>query len=432
METHTPRFPPTHLEKTIENNGLSQTYDLCVFIGRFQPFHRAHQGVVEAGLRQAGRILVLVGSANEPRSLRNPFTAQERMEMIQDAFSRDPRVAVAALEDSTYDTAEWVERTYATVATAWETIRRTDPTAPAQPRVALIGHAKDATSFYLDLFPLWGEIRVPPHTELAATSLRAELFGSYALTCDLLQDFFPQEQITAHADDSARRVLRQIANTTSPAFLTAYTDKAREQAQAFLATTDAQAKLPTAVIATLERFLHSEAYQTLAFEQAFVFKGKYAWRLAPYEPIFMTADAVVFRGDQVLMVKRGNYPGKGLWALPGGFLEPNETLETAALRELEEETSLNLTADQLKQAMFGRELIDAPFRSSRGRTVTMAHFFQLDAQSNAETKEGGQEGDEETQAIAWRDRKTLRRDEVFEDHFSIIAKAERCLAHIKN
>ena len=432
MENHTSPETNGGLEKSSENNGLSQAYDLCVFIGRFQPFHRAHQGVVEAGLRQAGRVLVLVGSANEPRTLRNPFTAEERMGMIQGAFSGDPRVAVAALEDSTYDTAEWVERTYATVEAAWDTIRRNDPLAPTKPRVALIGHAKDATSFYLDLFPRWGEIRVAPHTELAATALRAELFGSYGLTSELLQAFFPQERITAHADDSVRKVLRQIANTTSPAFLAAYTDRAREHALAFLGTSQAQSQLPSAVISRLVDFLGTSAYETLAFEQAFVFKGKYAWRLAPYEPIFMTADAVLFRGNQVLMVKRGNYPGKGLWALPGGFLEPNETLEAAALRELEEETSLNVTAAQLKAALFGSELIDAPFRSSRGRTVTMAFFFSLDEQTSAETKEGGLEGDEETQDIAWRDVETLRRDEVFEDHYNIIAKAKRCLANTQN
>ena len=102
------------------------------------------------------------------------------------------------------------------------------------------------------------------------------------------------------------------------------------------------------------------------------------------------------------------------------------------MRELEEETSLNVTAKQLKAAMFGSELVDAPFRSSRGRTVTMAFFFALDDQASAETKEGGLEGDEETQDIAWRDVETLRRDEVFEDHYNIIAKAKRCLANTQN
>lgn len=405
-------------------------FDLCVFIGRFQPFHVAHQAVVSQALACAHRALVLVGSANEPRTLRNPFTAEERMGMIRYAMSQDERLWLAPLEDSTYDVDEWVERTRATVDQVWAQIRAQDPSAPVKPRVAIIGHIKDATSFYLKLFPQWFFVGVPQHEQLAATTLRADLLGSPTLARELIETQFPHEAVTAHADEkNVTLVLRRIANTTSMDFLNSYTAGARTAAKEFLRSHEAHARLPASVIEALMRFVDTEDYQTLAYEQAFVFKFHYAWRLVPYAPIFMTADAVVFRGNQVLMVKRGNYPGKGLWALPGGFLEQDETLETAAVRELAEETSLNTTEEQLHQALFGRDLFDAPFRSSRGRTVTMAHYFLLDASANGQTKEGGLEGDEETQAIAWRDIDTLRRDEVFEDHYSIIAKAKRCLAN---
>ena len=70
-------------------------------------------------------------------------------------------------------------------------------------------------------------------------------------------------------------------------------------------------------------------------------KGVYTydyWRPA------VTADIVVFSFDgtnlNVLLIKRGNEPYKGQWAFPGGFLEPDETLEEAARRELKEETGL--------------------------------------------------------------------------------------------
>ena len=70
-------------------------------------------------------------------------------------------------------------------------------------------------------------------------------------------------------------------------------------------------------------------------------KGVYTydyWRPA------VTADIVVFSFDgtnlNVLLIKRGNEPYKGQWAFPGGFLEPDETLEDAARRELKEETGL--------------------------------------------------------------------------------------------
>ena len=90
------------------------------------------------------------------------------------------------------------------------------------------------------------------------------------------------------------------------------------------------------------------------------------------QSIKITVDAVIFgydaaEGIGVLLIQRKNEPFKGKWALPGGFVEDDESLETAALRELEEETSLKLTTlDQVYT--FG-----APRRDPRGRTVSVAY-----------------------------------------------------------
>lgn len=52
------------------------------------------------------------------------------------------------------------------------------------------------------------------------------------------------------------------------------------------------------------------------------------------------AAAIVFRGAEVLLVRRGRPPLRGSWSLPGGRIEPGEPAERAALRELHEETGL--------------------------------------------------------------------------------------------
>lgn len=75
----------------------------------------------------------------------------------------------------------------------------------------------------------------------------------------------------------------------------------------------------------------------------------------------------VFPHRKVLLIRRKNPPFKDLWALPGGFLEMDETLEESALRELHEET--NISDVQLTQVgTFGH-----PNRDPRGRVITVAY-----------------------------------------------------------
>jgi 8-oxo-dGTP diphosphatase len=86
--------------------------------------------------------------------------------------------------------------------------------------------------------------------------------------------------------------------------------------------------------------------------------------------IFVTVDAVVFRkqsaANEILLIRRKNEPFEDSWALPGGFVDDGEDLEDAAIRELEEETSVKVSnAEQLKA--FGK-----PGRDPRHHTVSVA------------------------------------------------------------
>ena len=86
----------------------------------------------------------------------------------------------------------------------------------------------------------------------------------------------------------------------------------------------------------------------------------------------VTADAAVFAmvegRAELLLIQRGHEPYKDHWALPGGFVEIDEDLETAAARELAEETGLtNVPLEQLHA--FGK-----PGRDPRGRTITVVYF----------------------------------------------------------
>jgi 8-oxo-dGTP diphosphatase len=78
----------------------------------------------------------------------------------------------------------------------------------------------------------------------------------------------------------------------------------------------------------------------------------------------------------VLLVQRKNEPFKGQWALPGGFVNENESLERAATRELSEETGLGTNVRLEQLATFGD-----PGRDPRGHTVTVAYVTYLVAEA---------------------------------------------------
>jgi len=91
----------------------------------------------------------------------------------------------------------------------------------------------------------------------------------------------------------------------------------------------------------------------------------------------LSVDCIVFGYIEdklhVALIKRKNDPFKGYWALPGGFLEGDETIEQAAQRELQEET--NISNIYLEQ--FG--VFSKPDRDPRGRVITVALFALIPA-----------------------------------------------------
>lgn len=104
-------------------------------------------------------------------------------------------------------------------------------------------------------------------------------------------------------------------------------------------------------------------------------QGKYVY---DWPRPMVTVDALLFAvcggRKSVLLIRRGNEPFKGLWAVPGGFLEMDEELVDAAKRELFEETGI--TGVELKQMhTFG-----TVGRDPRGRMITVVYTATLERQ----------------------------------------------------
>jgi bifunctional NMN adenylyltransferase/nudix hydrolase len=344
-------------QQKISSSLKKKRYDFLVFIGRFQPFHLGHQSVVRTALQQADRVIILVGSSRQPRSLRNPWTFAERKQFVKASFTEDDsqRISIAPLLDA-YNDLNWVRLVQQTV----EGIVCQYPiTLGKNPHIGLIGHDKDHSSYYLSLFPQWKGVNVNSYQGLAATPMR---------------DFY-----------------------------------------------FAEAKVPEGLPATtatvLAENLVSDMYQHLSSEYRFTQGYKKSWETAPYPPTFVTVDAVVVQSGHILLVERKARPGKGLLALPGGFVDQNETLKNAVIRELREETRIKVPAPVLLGSISKQEVFDNPNRSLRGRTITHAYLFALKDDPRGLPKVKG--GDDAKHAF-WLPLSKIDPETLFEDHFHII------------
>ena len=101
-------------------------------------------------------------------------------------------------------------------------------------------------------------------------------------------------------------------------------------------------------------------------------KKKYCY---DYPRPAVTVDLIIISetdaSQKILLIERKNQPFKGMWALPGGFVDENEDLPDAAMRELKEETDID-NVSLIQIGAFGK-----PGRDPRGHTVAVAFMAQV-------------------------------------------------------
>lgn len=346
------------------------TIDFGVFIGRFQPLHIGHEHVIAHALERVKRLIVLVGSANVARDPRNPFTYAEREAMLRSAFRHEVaegRLIIAPLDDHLYSDTAWVtqvQRKVRAIVLDHGNNHGFQTHGISDFRVALTGYGKDASSFYLKLFPEWENLQIDSQ------------YGTFS------------------SSDVRSRYFQRIAEV--PASI-----------------------LSTGVTEFLRSFMLGETFRALLEEAEFLAAYPAQWGRGP----FVTADAVVVQSGHILLVERGRAPGKGLLALPGGFVNPEERIRDAAIRELREETSISDGKGQIPPAMLASfiedartRVFDAPNRSLRGRIITHAFLFRLPERR----KLFGVKGGDDAAHARWYRFGDLSPEMLFEDHWSII------------
>ncbi|MBP2161097.1 MULTISPECIES: NUDIX domain-containing protein [Asticcacaulis] len=179
---------------------------------------------------------------------------------------------------------------------------------------------------------------------------------------------------------------------------------------------------PAAVAGWLDGFRQTEEFAGMVEEARYVEDYKRAWAMAPYPVILVSVDTVIVHADprgmpHVLLIRRGGIPGRGNFAIPGGFIEPDEYLLNSALRELREETGLVLSDAEAMARLKGRHVFDDPERSSRGRVITHGFHFEFPAGPLP-----GVEGQDDAAEARWVPVADLAQyhGQFFEDHGAIL------------
>lgn len=341
---------------------MNKKYDYGIVIGRFQPFHLAHQSLIQHAVKLCEKVIVVLGSARSASDVKNPFTPAMREEIIRACFPK-ANLEFRAVRDYPYNDHVWTTEIQNNV----NEIVENDGDENA--KIAVVGFFKDRSSYYLNMFPQWSFEEYfssdKKFLSIHATSIREKYF----------------------ADDESWKddVPETVAN-----YLTAFKED------------------PT--------FQHLQK----EFEYLQKYKEDTKFVGVPFAPVFVTTDAVVVQSGHILVIRRGFQPGKGLLALPGGFIQPDLTLEDNAIKELKEETQIKVPAPVLRGSIKSSKEFDYPERSNRGRTITFAYYIELESSlKNGLPKVKG--GDDAKKAF-WLPLSALgeMEDQFFEDHLSII------------
>lgn len=307
-----------------------------IFIGRFQPVHQGHVHALGIAASQVDQLYILVGSANQCRSIRNPWTFKERTAMLrQKLFAAGiHNVEIIPLNDYRYSNTQWISDVRATA-------ERYEMGSPI-----LFGHMKEGND-YLTWFPDWKFKSVEAQYNINATQIRQEMFEY----CD------------------------------------------------------------------------PEMPESVRLDYAFYEKEKVTFADYPFPETlnFNCSDAILECQGHVLLIQRKFAPGKGAWALPGGFRNQRETFLDCAIRELQEETNVRVPEKVLRGSIVKSELFDDPSRSFGIPRNTMAVYMRVNPNPDGSLPRAN--GADDAALCKWIPlTDALNNIEMYDDHKDILSK----------
>jgi len=335
---------------------MTKKFDYAIVGGRMRPPTICHHALINEAYKIADKVIIWIGSAKTAPNPKNPFTSYE----IEDILKKDfPDANYAHIMDYPYSDIKWqvdfAQQIQSTISINGDTYKDMS--------IALVGCKKDASSYYLDMFPNWRKWFIDPIGNISATDIRKALFE-----------------------------FDEIDN------------------------------VPDSTRDALTVYQSSEAWKNMKAEYDYYEDYKSSWQGSPFIPTFNTSDVIVMQSGHILLITRGFLPGKGLLALPGGFVNQNETTRDAAIRELVEETNIKLPESVIEGRLSTSPIVaDYPGRSLRGKVISHAYTLRLQDTLKLPKVKGG----DDARNAEWHEIGTVIQhpEWFFEDHWHIINKA---------
>ena len=336
-------------------------YNKAVCNGRYQIPHLGHLAMIEEATKIAETTYVVIGSAGAFMSPKQPFSVQERVEMLKLGlrdFGVDLRkIKFVSVHDNRYRNSRW------------EADMRDAVDEQPDDKIVMVGFDKDKGSWWLDTFG-WNVHQVEEYKyndlTISATNIRNDYFSGKSL----------------------------------------YNHPISKSVEMFLIG-----------------FKLTDKYNTLKDEHEYNLKELAKMENYPYRDSLncMTGDAVVVCNGHLLVTIRGNMPGLGAYALPGGHKNSDETTKECAIRELREEVRLKVPERVIRGSIKDQHLFDYPDRSYPICKPTQAILIELLPDNNGKLPKVSPR--DEIRDVKWMPLHMVRRnrDKFFDDHYEIIA-----------
>lgn len=326
-------------------------YAASVFIGRFQPFHKGHLNSVVFALKHSKKLIIVLGSYRASPSLRAPWSAEERIEMIKSclSISQIKRIYFVKVRDRLYCEELWIHNLKGEISKVTE---NREP-------VAIIGHEKDSSSYYLRIFPQWKFLETGNFNGIHATDIRKQFF-------------------------------------LSPHF------KSLDE------------KIPQGVEKWLKKYRKSSFFNQLKVK--FLYADKFLKNKKNILPT-QVCNSILYCSGYILFVKSKDPLKKGLYSLPEAKPIQNEEHKKCSIRGLLEETNISIPIKKIEASFQKERIFNYPERFPLCKQISQTYFYQLNETFLPNLFPG-----KNIESVEWilLDDVYLLEQQIYSDHFQMV------------